>query len=344
MSRFYANIATAIWRNDDFKALHKDAQRIYLMLATQPDISAAGILSLNVTRWASRSVNDTREEVVTALQELQAARFVIFDIGTEELLVRSFVRWDKGYGNPKRRPVIKRAAQEVESEAIRRALAAEFVRLDLPQDWVGDVTPDGGSIDAMFPQVDSLSASLSGSLTGSLTGSASPPDGVVVTKALLVETSSLNPQTVQPKPSPKRTSAVPDDDPDWLKFWSAYPKKVSKKDAHRRWVTAVKKHKPEDIIAGAERYAERVKREALPASLVKNPDGWLNGERWTDEAVPADAPAYPMNGPYRAQHTLPESNAPRRYTPEQRCGEHPSYPAHNCGPCRADRLAAVGPR
>ncbi|MEV5819260.1 hypothetical protein AB0L22_08805 [Micromonospora haikouensis] len=130
-----------------------------------------------------------------------------------------------------------------------------------------------------------------------------------------------------------------DDDPNWIRFWAAYPKKTSKKNARTRWASALKqKHNPEDIILGAQRYAERVKRERTEYRYVKHPDGWLNGELWRDETPPPSLYP-PMNAPYRGQAGVVESNAPKRYSREERCTTHTSYPAANCGPCRADRLA-----
>lgn len=140
-------------------------------------------------------------------------------------------------------------------------------------------------------------------------------------------------------PKPKTPIPGSDDDPNWVRFWSVYPKNASKKNARLRWASAIKrKCDPEEIILGAQRYAEKVKRDRTEYRFVKNADGWLNGEMWKDE-LPPPSPYPPMNPPYRGQSQLPESNAPKRYTPEERCTTHPSYPAKTCGPCRADRLA-----
>lgn len=208
MARNYANISTAIWRNDGFRALSIAAQHAYLMLTSQPDISAAGILSLNAKRWSRFAKGITTDDVVAALNELQDHKFVVFDTETEELLVRSFVRWDGGYGNPKRRPVILRAAAEIESGTLQRWLAAEFRRLELPTDSLDDSDPDSLSgsepddmDDGLFPQGNSLS------------GSQSPSDGVVVTKGLVVVPPTHNTTTHNPQP-PSQATASPRARPD----------------------------------------------------------------------------------------------------------------------------------
>lgn len=193
MARNYAQIATAIWRDDEFRVLSMAAQHAYLLLVSQPDISAAGVLSLNLTRWASRTKDVTKASLRAALEELEAHLFVVVDEETEELLVRSFVRWDGGHTNPKRRPVIRDAAAQIESVTLLRKLATEFERLDLPSEWI-----------PAFPQVDSQSDRQS--------DSQSSEERVVVTQALVVVP---QPPTRTPQPAtriPSRTATRIADD------------------------------------------------------------------------------------------------------------------------------------
>lgn len=192
VSRKYAHILTAIWRNEDFRDLTRDAQHGYLQLATQADISAAGVLALSLTRWAAQSRGTTPAMVAAVLTELQTKRFIVFDPATEELLVRSFVRWDGGYTNSKRLPVIERAAKDVLSPTIQRALAAEFARLGLDSlsDSLSAAATPSSDRQTGFPQVDTVSDTVS------------PSDGVVVTK----KTTEM-PQP--PVPKPPAPSALP---------------------------------------------------------------------------------------------------------------------------------------
>lgn len=129
MPRNYAQIVTAIWRNHEFRALDEVPQRLYLLLATQPDISAAGVLALRVRRWADMASNSTPDGIFQALKILEEDRFIVVDGGTEELLVRSFIRWDGGYKNSKRRPAIFRALDEVASDSIISKIRSELDRL-----------------------------------------------------------------------------------------------------------------------------------------------------------------------------------------------------------------------
>lgn len=176
MARNYSSTATAIWRDKDFRALSADAQRVYMMLYSQADISAAGVVPLTLKRWASLAADTKPDDIQAAIDELQSppngnGPYVVVDEETEEVLVRSFVKWDGGYSNPKRQPVIIKAASAVSSEAIRVALHREFTRLGLPTDNLShrlsdplsdshsneDDVQDGGK--AASPQENNLSDS-----------------------------------------------------------------------------------------------------------------------------------------------------------------------------------------
>lgn len=74
-----------------------------------------------------------------------------------------------------------------------------------------------------------------------------------------------------------------DDDPDFERFWSAYPRKAAKGSARRAWSKAVKIADPEEIIDAAGRYSGDPNREP---SFTAHPATWLNGERWLDPDLP----------------------------------------------------------
>lgn len=220
MARNYANISTAIWRpGDDFRSLSGGAQRTYFMLITQPNISAAGVLPLTIGRWARNAADTTASTLRTDLGDLEKARYVVVDDDTEELLIRSFVKWDGGHGNPKRRPVIRDAAREIASPTIRRALGEEFARLGLPPEWLPDTQADslsgslaepmgdgdsGGLPEAQgreIAETDKSASSQVNSLSDSHADGISPSERVVVTKATYIEPqpSTHNPQPLMPE-------------------------------------------------------------------------------------------------------------------------------------------------
>lgn len=132
MARNYGQIVATIWRDPDFQKLPIVAQWVYIMLATQGDISSCGLLSVTLGRWANYASDLTRDALSDALSTLSDQRFVIVDWDTEELLVRSFTKWDGGSTNSKRRPAIVAAAESVVSPVIRGVLAVELDKLSVP--------------------------------------------------------------------------------------------------------------------------------------------------------------------------------------------------------------------
>lgn len=181
--RSYAQVVTSIWTDPDFCARSAGAQRTYFMLFSQPEINAAGILPLTVKRWALTVKQSERKNVSAWLSELAAAGFIVTDETTEELLVRSFIKWDHGYNNIKRIPVILDGMRAVRSLKLASILRDEARKLDL------DVSP-------VFPQVNNVSPYLYGETDENLDRE-SPIDRVVVTQV----GSTPNPQTTTSNPS-----------------------------------------------------------------------------------------------------------------------------------------------
>lgn len=212
MARTYTNVATSIWRPDnDFVNLTDNAQRVYFLLISQPDITAAGVLSLNVKRWAGKSTDGSPERIIAGLRELQAHRYVVFDEKSEEVLVRTFVKWDGGYHNSKRRPVIERAAMEVESPALRGVLADEFGRLGLRHDYLSEGTEDPigeastavasrpDASDVRVPKTKTISSHKVGDpQVNTVSDTAEPFEGVVGCIGPYVEPTTHNPQPAPP--------------------------------------------------------------------------------------------------------------------------------------------------
>lgn len=128
-SRGYAQIFTRIWSDDDFRTLSAAAQRHYFLLLSQPDINYAGVLPLTERRWARCCEETSRADVETSTAELDERRYVVVDVDTEELLVRSFVRNDELWKQPRMLTAALREALMTTSPLLRRALAEELKRV-----------------------------------------------------------------------------------------------------------------------------------------------------------------------------------------------------------------------
>ncbi|PWG13931.1 hypothetical protein DF268_08680 [Streptomyces sp. V2] len=131
MARGHGRILTSIWDDADFLALGEREQRLYLFLISQPNLNHAGLLPLTLRRWSRKANGLTSAELEKRLQALEAARFIVMDDDTEELLIRSFVRNDGVWKQPKVMGAMVSGAMEISSRQLRRALLAEVDRIPL---------------------------------------------------------------------------------------------------------------------------------------------------------------------------------------------------------------------
>lgn len=84
-------------------------------------------------------------------------------------------------------------------------------------------------------------------------------------------------------PAARKRARVSDDDPAFIRFWDAYPRKVGKGAARKAWATAITRASPDAIISAvqAQRFDPREQYQPHPAT-------WLNREQWGDEAATGD--------------------------------------------------------
>ncbi|ONI87345.1 hypothetical protein ALI22I_23270 [Saccharothrix sp. ALI-22-I] len=118
-----------IWTDPDFIELSAVAKLIYLQLLSQPKLAYSGVLDLAAKRWARSHPDLDVATVRAALSELDAARFLVVDQETEEVLVRSFIRRDELWKQPNMLRGALRVAFEIVSPILRAALARELRRL-----------------------------------------------------------------------------------------------------------------------------------------------------------------------------------------------------------------------
>lgn len=130
MARSHARIFTVIWDDPDFLALSGLAQRCYMMLLSQPNLGHAGLLSTTFRRWTLLCADEDEERLRAAITELTERRFIVVDERTEELLVRSLIRNDGVWKQPKVLAVAITEAASIRSPRLRAAVAEELARID----------------------------------------------------------------------------------------------------------------------------------------------------------------------------------------------------------------------
>lgn len=138
MARTHARILTSIWQDKHFLALSATAQRMYMLALSQPGLTSCGVVSYTPRRWATLAAGSTPRSVARDVDELvrSPSRFVIVDLGTEELLVRTFAKNDGVLSQPNVVIAMWRSAAEIVSDAIRCAFVEglpEGFRKGLPE-------------------------------------------------------------------------------------------------------------------------------------------------------------------------------------------------------------------
>ncbi|MCV2395946.1 hypothetical protein OEB99_16645 [Actinotalea sp. M2MS4P-6] len=133
MARTHGRILCRIWDNPEFLALDHEAQRLYMFLLSQRDLTFAGLIPMRSRRWAAKVRDTCAEDIEATLCDLARAHFVLVDDDTEEVLVRTYVRNDEVYRLPKVMIRMREDARQIESQRLRTALRDELQRLPLDE-------------------------------------------------------------------------------------------------------------------------------------------------------------------------------------------------------------------
>ena len=148
MARDHSRIRLSIWTDPAFLALDRDAQRMYLVLVSQPRLSYCGVLDYVPARLARLAPDEDEASVDHAVKLLEADRFVVVDRSTQELLIRSFVRHDGLLKTPNVTKAMVSARALVMSEQLRDVIDAELARAyqedPTMAGWAGSGSQPGG--------------------------------------------------------------------------------------------------------------------------------------------------------------------------------------------------------
>lgn len=120
MARSYGALKVSVWEpGSEFRTLSPLAQWAYALLLSQPQLTNLGTLPYTPERWSRFAAGMTLELLEQAIDELGHGSFVIVDRDTGELLVRTFIKHDKVFEQPRLVTNARRIISEVESDRIR---------------------------------------------------------------------------------------------------------------------------------------------------------------------------------------------------------------------------------
>lgn len=133
MARTAALIKASIWDvGSDFRGLTINAQRVYLLLLTQPQITNCGVLAYTPERWARMAAGDTLASIQQACDELADRDYIVVDIECRELLIRTFIKHDRIEQQPNLKQAAKREFHTIESDRIRQRLTSLYPDIFTP--------------------------------------------------------------------------------------------------------------------------------------------------------------------------------------------------------------------
>lgn len=111
---------------------------------------------------------------------------------------------------------------------------------------------------------------------------AEPSETPRVSSLLLPIPSTPNGVSVIGRDSPR--PRAPASDPDFARFWAAYPNRKGKRAAEKAWPAAVKRAGSADVLIDAAlRFAES--RRGQDQRFTAHPTTWLNQDRYLDEVA-----------------------------------------------------------
>ncbi len=129
MAREYARIRIDIADDEDFEGLSMAAQWLYTrVLIPEPTLNQAGAADWRPKRLLTKAQGLTLAQILAAAAELECRRYVLLDLDTEEILVRSYIRRDELLRNPKMAASVVKAYRAVSSRTLRAAIVTEVRR------------------------------------------------------------------------------------------------------------------------------------------------------------------------------------------------------------------------
>lgn len=125
----YGKVFHRIWTDPTFRQLDVRPQRLFVLLCTTPARNYAGVVPLTVSRWAASAADETPDLIRDSLKVLCGTTMVVADYDTEEVLVRSYMRWDGLWKQPNMIPNLAAHVLNTVSTSLRAVLISELSRI-----------------------------------------------------------------------------------------------------------------------------------------------------------------------------------------------------------------------
>lgn len=129
MAREYVRIRISISDDEEFEELIPEAQWLYLrVLLPEPSLNYAGVGDWRPNRLVGKAKGIDLTYILRGAADLEERRYALFDVATEEVLVRTFIRNDELLRNPKMAPAVVKGYQSTASKMLKSAVLAEIAK------------------------------------------------------------------------------------------------------------------------------------------------------------------------------------------------------------------------
>jgi hypothetical protein len=286
----YVRVVRSIWTDPEWLDLTSTQKLVYLQLISQPNVSKCGVLPFVPRRWAHMHPDLSADDLIGALSALEAKRYVVIDRDTEEILIRTYLRYDEAWKQTNGTRGIQIEAQEIMSKRLLDAVIEEYEQAS------GNPWDKGNDKACANPCDEGNDKACATPLSLSPYPLAPIPEPI---------TQNTQPKTlVSDMPSDCTAVALVEiiNDDDFSHFWAKYPRRTQKANALRSW----SKLKPHDRIEALARLPEHVawwQQSRTEPQFVPHPATWINQRRWEDQLPDLTPPGIGMS---RAAQTIQE--------------------------------------
>lgn len=130
MARNFGRIRLSIADDEDFEELTPEGQWLFCRIGIpETSLNHCGVFDWRPGRLERKARGLTAEYLERAAADCEAGRFVLFDLKTEEALLRSYVRSEELLRNPKHAVSVLDAYQATASRQLRAAIVDEIRRV-----------------------------------------------------------------------------------------------------------------------------------------------------------------------------------------------------------------------
>lgn len=128
MARSYAQISIDLWSRDEWRALSRSAQLLYLFLLSHPTTNFAGVTDWRTNRLRAFAADWSEEDLYRAALELASARLLVVDVELEEAMVLGYIDGQGLLKQPRLAVSIVKAYASIVSPTIRGVVVSELRR------------------------------------------------------------------------------------------------------------------------------------------------------------------------------------------------------------------------